>query len=73
LLLQGRARLVLILVMRRRIRWALLGPRAVFLMRLGLLHLFRVRRRRYLLVVAVPPAILRTVHLSDARTACSRY
>jgi hypothetical protein len=61
-----------VLVMRRRIRWALLGSRTIFLMRLGLLHLLRVRRRRYL-VVAVPSAVLRTIHLSDARTACSRY
>jgi hypothetical protein len=57
--------------MRRRIRRGLLRPRAVFLMRLGLLDLLRARRRRYL-VVAVPTAVLRTIHLNDARTACSR-
>jgi hypothetical protein len=41
-------------------------------MRLGLLHLLWTRRRRHL-VVAVPTAVLRTIHLSHARTACPRY
>lgn len=67
LLLQGRAMLIMIL------HWcvgrAVLGPRSIFLMRLGALHRLRHRRRRSLLR-AVLAAVLRPIHLSDSGAAC---